>query len=111
MRFEKYITTMIEFTTHITHFYAPINLWIYTLYVFADKVFKQTPLNDKWNRTKDLKTCSLTSKGIWFLTRNSEQMAAAIFLKLHLDVLQKSILSQRVFLDNNNSQQILLNFR
>ena len=38
-------------------------------------------------------------------------MVAAIFLKLHHDVLQKSILSQGVFLDNDNSQQISLNFR
>ena len=38
-------------------------------------------------------------------------MAAPFFKKLHLDVLQKSILSHGVFLDNDNSQQILLSFR
>ena len=81
MRFRKDITTMIELTTHETHFYAPINLSILRCMSFADNVCKKTPLNDKRDRTKDLKTCSPTSKGFWFFTRYSGRMAAAIFFR------------------------------
>ena len=57
------------------------------------------------------KLATLLPKVNGFLQDIVSEWRPLFSVKLHLDVLQKSILSQGVFLDNDNSQQILLNFR
>ena len=110
MWFQKNITTIIEFTKHIAHFYAPINLSIYTLYMFcADIVCKYTPKDDKWG-LMIWELAALLGKVYCFLPDLVNECDRHSF-KLHLDVVQMWILSQFVFLDNENSQQFLLYFR
>ena len=57
------------------------------------------------------KLATLLPKVYGFLLDIVSEWRPPFSLKLHLDVLQKSILGQGVFLNKDNSQQILLNFR
>ena len=52
------------------------------------------------------KLATLLPKVYGFLLDVVSEWRPPCFLKLRLDVLQKSILSQGVFLDNDNSQQV-----